>query len=514
MISAPVVFEPKMVDITLRYGSNDVVNAVIGSDSSKYIENLIAFDPNILKDTDYDTGSFSECKTAELLTIDYNQWDEEWEVRYTNFVFNKNHIKVIPNTTYYLFSGTINSFGVYFRDKNQQLIGEAITVARNATFTTPANCYYIDFSYQGTTYNHDICIFLYWDGSRIGYEPYKEHRYPMPNVAGHGILKVVNGKVVADGDVMTPDGSGNQTIYSDEEDLSTKTWSTDSGMHYTQLINMATSGGDRVRCTNYAYYAYSAIGSLSNLPAGGFTISSNYIYVNSGESNPSGKVIYKLATPTTLTAPTFTSTFYGDDFGTMWMLDEDGNVIDGLQGNEIFYKANVSGFAESMYIEADGDPEYFAAASQLTDTALNTRGYYKMADILQTIGASGMVGGTLRQQLSQASNIDVRDTNCVSMKNLSWVVVDADKHLFRAELLGSKVETEASAVPNILVSAGYKTVSASTCYTASTDMLIGKGIAGIVGANYLLIVNKSCSTVTEIANAVQYLLLAYEKAST
>lgn len=372
-------------DLTLRYGNNDVVNAIIGNDSSKYVEKLLAFDPNILVDTAYDTGSFSMCKSATLRTVNYNQWDEVWETgtlddngnNYpsTGTIRSKNYIPVLPNREYG-FSRTGYKV-IFFYDESKQKIDSL--VGSTTTFTTPKNCRYIRFRMSdpnyGPTYNHDICIFLYWDGSRIGYEPYSAHDYTLPNKDLNGILTVKNGKVIADGDELYPSGEGNATRYA-EVDLGTLQFSrVDTNVFYRAKDAFIAPNAGKI-CTEYTSIPSTSIAQAEDRT---IQIRSTEIYIKDTRYDTeeafnaalSGvKLIYELATPTALTAPTFTSTFYGDDFGTMWFLDEDGNVINGLQGNEIFYKANVAGFAESLYSEAEGDPDYFEAAGDVpTDIA-------------------------------------------------------------------------------------------------------------------------------------------------
>lgn len=538
-----------VVDLTLRYGSNDVVNAIIGSDSSKYVEKLIAFDPNILKDTDYDTGSFSECKTATLLEKDYNQWDEEWEVGAfdtttgenitgTTQIRSKNLIPVIGGKKYaavtsvdsgdilamfYDVQGNVISLGTTGTQNNVNNVMRLTNL--DSTYSIPVNAVKMKFyvtSQYGSTYRHDISVFLYWDGSRIGYEPYKEHRYPMPNVAGQGILKVVNGKVVAYGDVMTPDGSGNQTRYEivDLGDLAwTKTYgATESDIYFVSndiisLVKAPSSQSDVAnisctliqRCSHVNNYNRNGGTGIAIATSGAVSVGDprfDSMTVEQFRTAVTGaKLNYERATPAALTAPTFTSTFYGDDFGTMWWLDEDGNVIDGLQGNEIFYKANVSGFAESMYIEADGDPEYFAAASQLTDAALNARGYYKMADILQTIGASGMVGGTLRQQLAQKVSIDFGNTACKDMGELSFGHGGGAPTVYFAEI------SDASANRNYAINTKYNEV------TSYNDMVTTDKTFYKSDSNKIYIHDNAYNADDAgLTNSLKGQLVAYEKA--
>ena len=106
---------------------------------------------------------------ANVSRTGINVWDEEWEVggwntgngdKYNsnNQIRNKNIIPVLPNTTYYIHAE--NTYILYY-DANKAFISyHGSSIAYN-TFTTPSNCYYINFcehSNYGTTYNHDISI--------------------------------------------------------------------------------------------------------------------------------------------------------------------------------------------------------------------------------------------------------------------------------------------------------------------------------------------------------------------
>ena len=108
------------------------------------------------------------------------RWDEDWEVGnydsstgqknpVTNQIRNKNYIPVIPNTTYYFKTNT-NSRVLYYQSDKTYINSE---LKKDATFTTPADCYYINFHLEtgyGTTYNHDISI--NYPSTNHDYHPY------------------------------------------------------------------------------------------------------------------------------------------------------------------------------------------------------------------------------------------------------------------------------------------------------------------------------------------------------
>ena len=104
-----------------------------------------------------------------------NKWDEQWESGYWNvttglpvvnadYIRCKNFISVNPNTTFYLSNSETSSVNneVLFFDVDKNLLSPSYTdVKGNATFTTPANCYFIKFYMNinyGRSYNHDIAI--------------------------------------------------------------------------------------------------------------------------------------------------------------------------------------------------------------------------------------------------------------------------------------------------------------------------------------------------------------------
>ena len=142
-------------------------------------------------------------KLLGLKTRGFNQWDEEWEVggisgtginvdTYTDRGRSKNYIPVLPSTSYYFKTKPgLTQGDVFFYDTNEVFIS-ALFNRGNNTFATPAGCAYIRFAATqsyGSTYNHDICINLSWDGSRDGeYEPYEEHDYNLDVTKFYGKL--------------------------------------------------------------------------------------------------------------------------------------------------------------------------------------------------------------------------------------------------------------------------------------------------------------------------------------
>lgn len=129
----------------------------------------------------------------KLVTIGFNQWDEEKEGgSFTdgspspgpNSFRSKNYIQVFPNTEYSITKGGMDGT-TYIEeyDSNKTFIKESNLNIETTTFTTTANTAYIKLSFYksssgwGTNIpDFNICINLSWSGYRNGeYEPYELH---------------------------------------------------------------------------------------------------------------------------------------------------------------------------------------------------------------------------------------------------------------------------------------------------------------------------------------------------
>lgn len=400
------------IDLTQYFGNNNVVNAIMGNGTKdEQVANLISFLGGQLP-SDYDTGILVPSKSAKLFNTGFNQFD------YPTFISQFQNPSAVPsqelqgkrlwinNCGYtgrvqvYKNGFTHTSGGVVyirfvFTDGTQSGYPEAYLLENTTTITSEAGkvvsrvdlLYSADGVYNCS--NGKLCVSLYWDGSRNGqYEDYDPHTYELPNRTIHGILQVDgNGKVYADGDELLPDGTGSEN-YEEYTILGTETvtqYQFDGVLDYVFLNVPIIKGGQalylpsniantvQVTTTSNADNHWLAItfvpGVYNNL--------SSAITAITGK-----KVIIPLDTPVAITGEqTFTATPHVDDFGTMMFQDENGVQIAGFQGNEILYKANVAGFAESLYVNADGDPDAIALKTDIDDTALNTRGYYKTQDL-------------------------------------------------------------------------------------------------------------------------------------
>lgn len=146
---------------------------------------------------DFDSGSLLNFTGTGIKTTGFNLWDEETRLGYYNnldgafvsqasTIANKNPIRVFPNTVYYCKSGTYHVNFFFYDGDGNYLTNEGGYQKDNKSFTTPANCWSMNFCTpfgSGATFNNDICVNL--SSSKNGtYEPYKgEETLSLPTSA-------------------------------------------------------------------------------------------------------------------------------------------------------------------------------------------------------------------------------------------------------------------------------------------------------------------------------------------
>ena len=353
-----IKIETMIVDLTLMFGAGnepttvDEFYARVGQD---YIP--------------YNTGEIVDSTLTSYTTVGYNQWDEEVQTGYwayptggsqlTHYEYSaelcsKNPIYVVPGTTM-LINKASGNLSLVLVDANDEVIAMYIMADRVSSgipLDIPSNCQrvYINLgNTYGTTYNHDICVFYYWDGSKITYEQYDKHTYPLP-----GIVLRSAGSVY---DELKPDGTLIRRVGT--VDLGTLTWLKNSGdetyfstglnpvgkswMTTNQIIN--TGKYAYTTDSSYAYRAYYTSNAYvifdpdyANMTAAEFKQAMSGVMLN-----------YELATPTeTASGATYQVNTIIDDFGT-----QEFNMPGSMT---IKYPVNLQGFLESLYSLTGGDP--------------------------------------------------------------------------------------------------------------------------------------------------------------
>ena len=342
-ISFPSPQTDKLVDLT-RWFNGNIPQAIL--------DDPTVFPINYYDDElTYSAGELKNCSCTELKTVGFNQFDEIMElgsidnsngqnVPYSFELRSKNYQPCLPNTRYGVYNGHSLTTAFYYYDAQKNFISYQLVVV-NGTFTTPENARYFRLRLgdnYGTTYNNDVCIYIYWDGERTGYEPYAPHTYPM----------VWTGKSAGNAyDERLPDGTDITRIGS--VDMGTLTWVKFSNTFYANVSGVK-------RPESPAVLSNIICGKYLSRPLYFVTTESEdkIISINNGQDRInfydsefasyteeqvktalSGVMCYyELATPTTSEGTPYTSEIEGDDYGTMSF----DSVVP--VGNEFFYPAD------------------------------------------------------------------------------------------------------------------------------------------------------------------------------
>lgn len=368
------------IDLTLLYGSDiaDKIYALEQATSGAGVAWLIKRFPKL------DGGYYAyHAPSLESVCVDrhvmnrFNQWDEEWDNCYYNKgvktasasnVGSNTLIPCIPSTTYYFETQGYDMY-VTLYDANGNYIdypypgGNSAFGAKvnNSTYTTFANAHFMTFNLAGsygTSYKHDICINLHWDGERDGeYEAHEEFSYAMGHDELRGIPEaemvtpeggstpVWTGNLVYNGDVKTPDGKIRRKW--GYLDLGAVTWNKvigDFGKFYTVLSD-ALDGYAKIMMPKYDPSDSSSQTTLEDKTYKYFQNNNKRFFIRDDTYINSTKdqfatamsgiyLLYELATPTIEDADSYMDPQNVDNWGTERFVDY--HVEQGDRDVEIF----------------------------------------------------------------------------------------------------------------------------------------------------------------------------------
>ena len=217
---------------------------------------------------------------------------------------------------------------------------------------------------QQTVEVYDLCVHVRGDGTKDKvYEPYTVHSYPLDStITLRGIGKLVDGKLVADGDWYEP--SGKQTVRYGEVDLGDLNWgyNSESSQFYTTTAisgmktGLATSEKPPFICAKYPSSGIGAsrvtdktigTGTSGGVSSGVVIVGdTSYTDATAFKSAMSGiMLVYEKATPTTSTASPYSEVQICDGNGTEEFVTDSVVPV----GNVTEYTADLRKQVENIY---------------------------------------------------------------------------------------------------------------------------------------------------------------------
>ena len=472
----------------------------------------------------YNTGTMTDCNGRYLVCTGRQLWDEQVEVGgiLENTINSKNYIWVIPSKQYYLYCGSASGyFYVYYYDANGTLINNGGTATSyNSIVTTPPNCRYMKFrctAAYGTTYNHDITISLYYSPEEGGEGYSEQYPYVEPKVYDTGTEQLIKARNSVDDKVS----NGTVTRRNGAIDLGTIAWDIatvsgdDTSIHRFISAEVVAKGvggegttlGNGI-CSHYDLVtneqSYNKVLGIAITQTGRLSVydpSKNTMTSSEFTAAMDGVMLYyELATPTTEQGTTFPDYIDINDYGMMYWLDTDGNLVSIPQGIRLFYPVDYKAFLDTLNGYTEGDPENIALKGELASGDPTTlKGVINLSATVDG-QLKEALGGTLRQLLAVSKNLNFDDTAFVDLGTLSWTYYPTGD-LFVASITATN--NYANAICSNYLNKGLQS------YDSQQDKTIQVRSSAI----YLRDTSKGTDD-TAFKAAMKGVLLAYEKAST
>lgn len=303
--------EPDTIEVNPRSfgpGANASFNTTVEEIATKLKVNMEPIQEGSGTPSPTNVRLISGWESVEVYDIGVNVWDEEWESGWISSttgnkvidataIRSKNHIPVLPNTTYYAKTDGYNGANrIAYYDENKQFLDSSVggrwAVLPNGTFTTPKEAHYMMLCIANTTtYNHDISI--NYPSTDHDYHAYQGDTYTtdLNQTVYGGTLDLVTGILTVDR-VMV--------------DLGTLGFTYNSGWDcWTGSISDSkepTDNNTPIDATSDRLTAVKASGYTSSHQSGTMArnVNGNWFIDNGSTTELAGQLVYELATPRTI----------------------------------------------------------------------------------------------------------------------------------------------------------------------------------------------------------------------
>lgn len=346
----------KLYDLTAHFNGNDNIpqDLLDNPDHWSWYENSDgAYDAGSLANAN---GRYLVCTGRQLFNTSNENVNRALDSSGT-LTINTNcnttdYILIVPNRPLYHLSPEVDGarYFIGFYDRNKNLI--SVSTKANGSITAPANAMWVRVTYRKENANGTV-LSLYYSPEEGGEGYSEKYPYEEPKVYDTGteqLLKVGNAVDDKGSNGMVTRRNGSYTFTGSET-----FYSYGSGYRFEGLYGLTAN-------------KYNAFVSDINLPTvpvssiiadggDGIHLSTNgFLYLSLTAAQVSGKTLYyELATPTTEQGTTFPDYIDINDYGMMYWLDTDGNLVGIPQGVRLFYPVDYKAFIDTLNSRADGD---------------------------------------------------------------------------------------------------------------------------------------------------------------
>lgn len=287
-------------------------------------------------------GEIVDADGKDLVCIGRQVWNEHYVFGYfdasgqfieddvNSRLCSEELIPVVPNRQYYFYS----PFGLYCYsyDINGVFVSELDFNSATRLFTTPVNCHYISFSSRSnvSSYENNITLSLWYD-DEDGYDEYYPFQILTQVNTGTEVLRSAGNAY----DVKTSNGVIVRNI--DSVVFSDLDWSLYStGIFRCSIDNIANG----INLLNEVYVGRYSTSNYSIYVEDGYL----YLYDDQFSSvdslvNSRGDtfIYYQVVNSSQEQGTSFNQVLSVDDFGSMYWLDDNGDLITIPQGNRVTY---------------------------------------------------------------------------------------------------------------------------------------------------------------------------------
>lgn len=476
----------------------------------------------------YNAGSLESANGVKLVSTGRNLFDgnltlggissstgEQSTSSSSSYFASTNFIRAISNKDFILSvisypTGTIDRIYLHQYDKNKNYLGRQFAYATSRVFTLVSGTAFVKLEFLNNSVeltaipNIQIVFSLYYTPEQGGEGYDKYYPYEEPTVVDTGsetLLNVGNSK-----DYKTKDGViHRKTLHINFADLTFETYTVSDRQVFRATLTgykkpISTSDTiDLLTDAPYTNRPSSDYAAYDNSIA--FGLSTDYVYIRDDSCATVSALATKLqnksfnvelAQETTEQGTPFAENLTINDYGMLYWLDENDNLVGIPQGAKIFFPVNYKGFVDDVYNRTSGDAGNLVLQEELQESETER-------DTVDT-QLLNAIGGTLRQCLCIKASLDFNNTAFVDLGSLDW---SYNGTRFLSLGISTTVKKPGdNDVANVLCTI-YKTNSLNA-YTDKQVAIDSGGPIAIKDSEY--------TDVDTFKTAMKGVLLAYEKA--